>query len=389
MTTLEPIGAIMPFESSDSGSTLQGATTSQEPAFHIPYLDFRENDIYITLDYRHQIYRLHQSGVEVIEISAIPGFPHWNTGMKKIIFDLDGQEVVCGITSWGFGLVKPEDGMQSWRKIEEGIVASSPTIVLPHPFDPDVIYTTGNFIQDKYFTRDFSMTWLPFMPDDPRGDEVRVDLHDPDHLIYMSEGTDLFESRDGGKTFSRIADQFTSARIFDIEVAPDVLEPDGSQKIYVSSLGVGISRLIEYEPVYVWNQWQHLRKSPEYAYVFTVHPSDGNIFYAGQSPRIFENHASIFKYDANKGEDFGWSELVRFDGMKGVTALEIHPDNSNILYAGLTGTPGKLVISTDGGERWFEIMEGLDKQSEFYVPMSLWINHQLVSMLGHYRGSLV
>ncbi len=183
----------------------------------------------------------------------------------------------------------------------------------------------------------------------------------------MSEGTDLFESRDGGKTFSRIAEQFTSARIFDIEVAPDVLEPDGSQKIYVSSLGVGISRLIEYEPVYDWYQWQYLRKSPEYAYVFTVHPSDGNIFYAGQSPRIFENHASIFKYDANKGEDFGWSELVRFDGMKGVTALEIHQDNSNILYAGLTGTPGKLVISTDGGERWFEIMEGLDKQSEFYV----------------------
>jgi photosystem II stability/assembly factor-like uncharacterized protein len=353
----------MLFESIDGGSTWLSATQSQEGVFHISELDFRAGDIYVTLDYMNQIYRVHQSGVEVIEIAALPGFPNWNTGMKQIAFDLELPQTVYGITSWGFGLVKSEDGMQTWQKIENGILASSPTIVVAHPSNPSIIYTSGNIIQEKYFTSDFGQTWRPFMPDDPRGDEVRVDPHDPNHLIYMSEGTDLFESTDGGVTFQRIAEQFTSAKVFDIEVSShDEWLAEGLPKIYVSNLGVGISELTEQDSNADSFDWKTLRTSPDYAYAFSVHPTNANILYAGQSPRIFENEASIYKYDKNStGNDvtFGWSKLATFDGMKGVTALEIHPQDHNIIYAGLTGTPAKLMISTDAGTSWNELNTAL------------------------------
>jgi hypothetical protein len=57
------------------------------------------------------------------------------------------------------------------------------------------------------------------MPDDPRGDEVRVDVHDSDHLIYVSEGTRIYESKNGGETFEQTAGQFAPAKAFDIEVS--------------------------------------------------------------------------------------------------------------------------------------------------------------------------
>jgi hypothetical protein len=86
---------------------------------------------------------------------------------------------------------------------------------------------------------------------------------------------------------------------------------------------------------------------------------DRYILYAGQSPRVFESHTSIYKFDR------GWQRLAIFEGMSGVTALELdmgalfQPDRRNVIYAGLAGTPGKLMRSTDGGKSWRKPNEAL------------------------------
>ena len=56
-----------------------------------------------------------------------------------------------------------------------------------------------------------AQTWSLFSPT-VSGDELRMDPHDPDHMLLADEMTSLFESLDGGRTFSRVAQEFAAPR---------------------------------------------------------------------------------------------------------------------------------------------------------------------------------
>jgi PKD repeat protein len=290
-----------------------------------------------------QIIVINGSEYELREMPRPVGFEELTFSLDTLIFDFDDDNVVYGKTGavWALGLLKSEDGMRTWRKMDEGIVASSPSIVLLHPEDQNIIFTSGNVIQEKYLTWDGGITWEPFSPTSA-GDELRIDPYDPNHLLLITEMSQMWESFDLGRTFSAINQEFSFAKIFDFDVAKD--DPE---EIYVSNIGVGIS-----EYVSSTGEWHYLTGSPDYAYSVRVDPEDSDVIYATYSPKKFENHSSIWRYTRNQTENYGWSEILRVENSTGITWLEFDDSDPNRVYAGVIGREGTIYVSYDRGETW-------------------------------------
>jgi len=307
---------------------------------------------YLLNPYDFYILKLDGSTYERIEMPKVKEFEEISFILDTLLFDFDNPDIVYGKVGpvWPLGLIKSEDGMRTWEKMDRDIVASSRTIVVVHPEDPNTIFTSGNIIQESYFTRDGGKTWEPFSPINSV-DEVRVDPYNPNHILVISEMTSIYESNDTGKTFKRINEDFSSAKIFDFEIAKD--DPN---KIYVSNSGVGIS---EYDPSLGGQPWRYLIGSPDYVYDFEIDPEDSDILYAAYSPKIFENHSSIWRYSKHQEENFGWTEIFRVENSKGITSLRFDPSNPNIIYAAATGPEGEIYVSNNKGKTWSKLKDEL------------------------------
>jgi len=307
---------------------------------------------YLLSTYDNFIIKLDGSNYERIDMPKLKEFEEIFFGLDQLLFDFDNQNIVYGKTSniWFFGLIKSEDGMKTWEKMDKNIVATSRTIVVPHPTDPNTLYTSGNILQESYFTKDGGKTWEPFSPVNSV-DEVRVDPNNPNHILVISEMTGIYESNDTGKTFKNINEDFWSAKIFDFEIAKG-----DTDKIYISNIGVGISESQFQNP---GEPWRYLIGSPDYVYDFEIDPEDSDVLYAGYSPKIFENHSSIWRYSKSQTENFGWSELFRVENSKGITSLRFDPQNPNKIYAAVTGPEGEIYFSEDKGKTWNKLNDEL------------------------------
>ena len=131
--------------------------------------------------------------------------------------------------------------------------------------------------------------------------------------------------------------------------------PDGSGRIYVANIGTGISKCSSNNP----DTWENIIGSPDYVYAFQLDPYDNNVIYASYSPKQFENHSSIVKYSPNQTDNFGWTEIARFENSSGITSLEFDPSNPNNLYVGVIGPAGTVYKSSDHGNTWQKLNNDL------------------------------
>jgi photosystem II stability/assembly factor-like uncharacterized protein len=297
-----------------------------------------------------QIINLTGSDYSLIASPTLSEYENVVFWLGSIVFDLDDQNIVYGKTGsvWSLGLIKSEDGMKTWKKMDRGIVASSPSIVLVDPGDSNKIYTSGNVIQEKYLTRDGGITWAPFSPTNT-GDELKIDPHNPNHMLLITEMTDIYESYDGGNTFKQINEDFWSTKIFDLEFDSNV-----PGKVYASTIGVGVC---EYDPD--TGEWLYLTGSPDYAYFLKVDPDNSSILYATNGPKKFENHSSLWKYSPYEQKNYGWSEILRVENSTGMTSITFDPTNHNRIYVGVTGKKGTIYVSDDKGETWSKLNQHL------------------------------
>ncbi len=337
-------------ESNDGGRTWHALTTAAMESNGITDIGINGSTYYLLCPFDSYMLKLDGSGYQqmnmpvVKDFEGVPGFQ-----LETILFDYDDPNTVYGNIGpvWSLGMLKSKDGMKTWEKMDNDIVASSRTIVVTHPTDSNTIFTSGNIIQESYLTRDWGKTWEPFVPTNA-GDEVRVDPHDPDHIIAVTEMTYLFESYDGGKMFKGINQDFTSAKVLDFEIAKD--DPE---KIYASNLGLGISKNLGN------NDWRYIIGSPDYVYDFELDPGSSDVLYAANSPKIFEDYSTVWRYSKSQSENFGWTELWRFEDTRGITSLKFDPSNSNKLYAGVIGKEGTVYVSRDKGVSWDKLNDDL------------------------------
>ncbi len=339
-------------ESYDGGKTWNKPTSTTLKANGIEDVVILGSTYYLLSPYGGpSIVKLEGSHYEQIPTPVLKGFEEINFGLDKILFDSDDPNIVYGKRGsiWAMGIIKSTNGMKTWKRMDNDIIESSPTIVITHPTDPSIVFTSGNVIQESYATRDFGETWKPFTPV-AAGDDVKIDPHNPEHMILVDEMTLMFESYDSGRTFNRIAEDFSSAKIFDFEIAKD------SGNIYAANIGVGISESATSESK---SSWQYLTYSSDYAYDIELDPEDSSIIYAAYSPKIFENHSSILRYSKNQKENSGWSEIFRLEDSAGITSIKFDPNDPNRLYAGAIGEEGTVYVSNDKGKNWNKLNEDL------------------------------
>jgi len=349
-------------ESFDGGKTWHPLTNLNLESNGITDVAILGGVYYFPNPFSGYILKLNGSNYEIIDMPKVKEFEDITFNLDTLIFDFENPNIVYGKTGniWALGLVKSEDNMKTWEKMDSDIIASSPTILVTHPTDSNIVYTSGNVIQESYLTSDGGKTWEPFSPV-AAGDELKIDPHNSNHILLIDEMTNIYESYDSGKTFERINQDFSSAKIFDFEISKD-----GSNKIYASNIGIGIS---EYDPSK--QEWRYMINSPDYSYDIEIDPEDSNIFYATYSPKIFENHSSIWKYSRYQEDNFGWSEILRVEDSGGIVSLEIDPSNPDKMYAGVIGEKGTIYVSNDRGKTW-------DVLNEHFIMSTVWGQPQLV-----------
>lgn len=290
-----------------------------------------------------RILRLHGTDHSQAEEISLPD--DLILALDRLVPDAEQPNVIYGINNEG--VFRSDDALKTWKKCSQGIVASPVANVTIHPTDPNVIVTSGNNAFFAQVTRDGGKTWEPSRGSSTMTDEVVFDPHHPSELLLIDEMSVIKRSADLGKSWTRIATRFSGARI----VALAASETKGT--LLAAVMGTGISRLTGLDPLLPKSDgWDHLYGSSDYAYSIVLDPQDHDVLYASYSPKIFEKSAGIWRYTKTQTEDNGWTQLLKVDDAAGITSIAVDPQSPQNLYAGVVGTKGRIVASSDRGKSW-------------------------------------
>ncbi|HHN93196.1 MAG TPA: hypothetical protein ENK17_00345, partial [Anaerolineae bacterium] len=271
------------------------------------------------------------------------------------------------------GLLKSDDGGQSWAYSDRGILNTGVEIVAVPPAsgagtggEPPV-YITGPW--DILKTTDRGQTWSHLLREGmhPVPDELVASPHDADTLWYVSDVGQIYITEDGGETWTKLNDPFTVPDPDPFsDWAPDyetnfrfgsvyALAPAPSDPniLYALKNGFGLMKSSD-----AGQGWQFLNQSlVDYTYALAVHPTDPDIVYSGYNPKPFQDWAMV-----RRSTDGGlsWQTVLSLPHSSGVTSVVIDPHDPETIYAGSAGQGGAVWVSRDGGETWANLDERLN-----------------------------
>lgn len=253
------------------------------------------------------------------------------------------------VSAYPGGLFESDDAGMTWTRIDYGLPTHTVQDALRQgrynlvvsSLNPERLYV-GLYGLGVYASSDAGASWQATGPL-PDG-EILAMAVDPqnEELIYTGTSQGLYRSEDGGETWSALVQGMEG-----IAVRSLAWGSDGT--LYAGTLG--------YEVYYLprnatsWTQtpafanfgtfWPIWNDRPLYQYTYLIfHPEDPDVIVLGTFP------AGIF-ISRDGGET--WQESNTNWSWDGVFALAFHPLDNNILY---TGTYNGLNRSTDGGQTW-------------------------------------
>jgi photosystem II stability/assembly factor-like uncharacterized protein len=354
------------FESTDGGKTWVPFSSVTDYSFSaIKDIDFMDDGIYFARvgDF---ILKVNPDDHEDIETFSVPKLTggRGRLWLWWIEFDLDDPNIVYGGLDMEFGdtgFIRSIDGMSTWELVGNGVPSSYPSNIVIHPTDSSIIATSGILAHFPHITRDFGVSWHLLTPKTTMGDEIVFDPHDPNHMILITESSFLYESWDMGDTWERFSVEFSGTRVFDLEATEQ-----GTSSIYASLHGTGISRVTNLELIDILIQagdmmeaWNHLPYCPDYVYDIEIDPDNSEIIYATYSPKIFENYSSVWKYNSAQTENLGWTKILNISDSSGATSIAVDTEDTDRIYSGITGEPGKIYVTENRGDNWEHLAEQL------------------------------
>ncbi len=199
---------------------------------------------------------------------------------------------------------------------------------------------------------------------------------DQPFTYYMgATGGGVWKTRDGGTTWDNVSDgYFNTGTIGAITVAPSdaniVYVGTGEAPVrgVTTSHGDGM-----YKSLDAGKTWTHigLESSSQIGKVL-VDPKDANIVYVAAQGNPWAASEERGVYRSTDG-GMHWKKVLFVDQNTGAHYLSMDPDNPRVLYASMwdhrrrpwtvtSGGPGSgLYKTTDGGDSWVELTEGLPK----------------------------
>jgi photosystem II stability/assembly factor-like uncharacterized protein len=198
-----------------------------------------------------------------------------------------------------------------------------------------------------------AVNWLPFGPDGGDARSFAVDPHDRAHLYLGTLTGWIYESRNGGAEWKRLAwvgkrnDLALDSIVVDNSNSKHVLvgawvlgSPDGG--LYISNDG-GVN----------WESDADMRGQSIRA--LEAAPSDPKIMVAGTLKGVYRS--------TDGGEHW---QLISPEGSQEIHEVEsiaVDPGNSQVIYAGTWHLPWKTI---DGGANWTSIKQGIIDDSDVF-----------------------
>ena len=195
--------------------------------------------------------------------------------------------------------------------------------------------------------------WLPFGPDGGDARSFAVDPHDRAHLYLGTLTGWIYESRNGGSEWKRLA---WVGKRNDLALDSIVVDSSNSKRILVGAWVLGSPAgglYISNDGGVSWESDADMRGQSIRA--LTAAASDPKILVAGTLKGV---------YRSTDGGDH-W-QLISPEGSQEIHEVEsiaIDPANPQIIYAGTWHLPWKTI---DGGANWTSIKQGIIEDSDVF-----------------------
>jgi photosystem II stability/assembly factor-like uncharacterized protein len=213
----------------------------------------------------------------------------------------------------------------------------------------------------------------------------------------------VWKSDDYGRTWNPIFDHESTQSIGAIAVAPS-----NSKIIYVAS-GEGLHRPDLsvgngiYKSTDSGKTWTHLGLGDgQQIPALAIDPRDPNRVFAAVLGHPYGPNEERGLFRSTDGGQ-SWQKIIYKDANTGASDVEIDPTNPDVIYASMwevregpwednnqvNGTGGGLFKSTDGGDTWHPLSNGLPKDlSQIYVAIAPSDSRRLYATLGMASGAL-
>ena len=196
----------------------------------------------------------------------------------------------------------------------------------------------------------------------------------PEHFYFGSVNGGVWETRDAGRTWQPIFDSQPIGSIGAIAVAPsnpDVIYVGSGEADMRSDIAQGDGMYKSIDAGKTWTKIG-LTDSQQIGRVL-VHPSDPSTVYVAALGHPYGPNAERGVYRSRDGGSTWQKILGRNDNDTGAIDLAFEPGNPSVIYAALwqtrrtpwsvyppsNGPGGGLFKTTDGGDHWTELRNGL------------------------------
>ncbi|MGD8394016.1 MAG: FlgD immunoglobulin-like domain containing protein [Candidatus Eiseniibacteriota bacterium] len=276
-----------------------------------------------------------------------------------------------------------EDLQEPWQPVGPSNIGGRIADVAAHPTDPLICYA-GAAAGGVFKTTNAGQNWVPLMDQEASLSigSIALDPNDPETLYVGTGepnggggsvtygGTGVLKSTNGGATWESIG--LAATRY----IGRVKVDPSNSSRVFVAALGslfsTGPDRGI-YRSTDSGGSWEHVLAVNDSTggIDLAIHPTDSNVIYAAMWERV--RRANYLNYGGPasglfRSTDGGdtWHELV--NGLPtgpdvGRIGISLCRDTPEILYAIYAdASPGYFMgvyKTTDGGDSWFQTNDGV------------------------------
>jgi photosystem II stability/assembly factor-like uncharacterized protein len=213
----------------------------------------------------------------------------------------------------------------------------------------------------------------------------------------------VWKSDDYGRTWNSIFEHESTQSIGAIAVAasdPNIIYVASGEGLHRPDLSVGNGI---YKSTDAGKTWTHLGlRDGQQIPALAVDPRDPNRVFAAVLGHPYgpnEERGLFRSTDGGKS----WQKVIYKDENTGASDVEIDPSNPDVIYASMwevregpwedgnevNGTGGGLFKSTDGGNTWHALTNGLPKDlSQIYVAVAATDSRRLYATVGSASGAL-
>ena len=198
-----------------------------------------------------------------------------------------------------------------------------------------------------------AISWLPFGPD---GGDVRSlagDPHDPAHIYLGTANGWIYESRNAGTAWTRLA---LVGRRDDLVLDHIVVDPTDSKHLLVATWALGKpdgGLFISHDAGAHWSNANDLKGQSVLSLAASA--SDTRVYVAGTLRGVYRT--------LDAGDHWALISPADSEELHEVESVAVDPADPGVIYAGTWHLPWK---TTDGGQNWSNIKEGIIDDSDVF-----------------------